>query len=160
LALWEARRGHCWRCSLSGSWRPRIEEVTQRSWGLTWWKEPMRSYLWMCSPVAAEDISVLEMPVPWDDHQEQPQQWSTGSWNLEDKVCATKSRAGEWRRPWRSPEDCKLDPRHWMVGVWFLLLIVTEPWYFLLLKENSIIVEPTVKRLLIVKRLWILTFNM
>jgi hypothetical protein len=30
-----------------------------------------------------------------NDHQEQQQQWSTGSWNLEDKVCATKSRAGE-----------------------------------------------------------------
>jgi hypothetical protein len=30
-----------------------------------------------------------------NDHQEQQQQWSTGSWNLEDDVCATKGRAGE-----------------------------------------------------------------
>ena len=31
-----------------------------------------------------------------NDHQEeQQQQWSTGSWSLEDKVCATKGRAGE-----------------------------------------------------------------
>ena len=30
-----------------------------------------------------------------NNHQEQQQQWSTGSWNLEDKVCATKGRAGE-----------------------------------------------------------------
>jgi hypothetical protein len=29
--------------------------------------------------VAAEDSSVLEMPVPWDGHQEQPQQWWSGS---------------------------------------------------------------------------------
>jgi hypothetical protein len=29
------------------------------------------------------------------DHQEQQQQWSTGIWSLEDKVCATKGRAGE-----------------------------------------------------------------
>jgi hypothetical protein len=28
-------------------------------------------------------------------HQEQQQQWSTGIWSLEDKVCATKDRAGE-----------------------------------------------------------------
>ena len=30
-----------------------------------------------------------------NDHQEQQQQWSTGSWILENKVCATKGRAGE-----------------------------------------------------------------
>ena len=30
-----------------------------------------------------------------NDHQEQQQQWSTGSWSLEDKVCATKGMAGE-----------------------------------------------------------------
>jgi hypothetical protein len=28
-------------------------------------------------------------------HQEQLQQWSTGSWSLEDKPCATKDGAGE-----------------------------------------------------------------
>jgi hypothetical protein len=30
-----------------------------------------------------------------NDHQEQQQQWSTGIWSLEDKVCAKKGRAGE-----------------------------------------------------------------
>jgi hypothetical protein len=30
-----------------------------------------------------------------NDHQEQQQQWSTVIWSLEDKVCATKGRAGE-----------------------------------------------------------------
>ena len=38
--------------------------------------------------------SILEMPVPRDDHQEQ-QQWSTGIWSLEDNECATKGMAGE-----------------------------------------------------------------
>jgi len=28
------------------------------------------------SLVAAEDPRVLEMPIPWYDHQEQQQQWS------------------------------------------------------------------------------------
>jgi hypothetical protein len=49
----------------------------------------------MYSPVAAEDNSVLEIPVLWDDHQEQQQQWGTGGCSLEDKVCATNGRAGE-----------------------------------------------------------------
>ena len=39
--------------------------------------------------------SILEMPVPRDDYQEQQQQWSTGGWSLEDNVCATKGMAGE-----------------------------------------------------------------
>jgi hypothetical protein len=42
-----------------------------------------------------EDSSVLEMPVPSDDHQEQQQQWRTGIWSLEEKLCVIKDRAGE-----------------------------------------------------------------
>jgi hypothetical protein len=30
-----------------------------------------------------------------NDHHEQQQQWSTGIWSLEEKLCATKNRAGE-----------------------------------------------------------------
>jgi hypothetical protein len=37
-----------------------------------------------------------------------------------------------------------------------LILIVTVPWYCSLLKEESILVDPTVKRHLIVKTIWIL----
>jgi hypothetical protein len=55
----------------------------------------MRGYLRKCIPVVAEDSSVLGVPVPWDDHGEQQQLWSRESWSLEDKVCATKSMAGE-----------------------------------------------------------------
>lgn len=37
--------------------------------------------------VAAIDSSILEMPVPWDNHQEQ-HQWRTGaSQSLKDKLC-------------------------------------------------------------------------
>jgi hypothetical protein len=44
---------HWWRCSLSCSWWPRTEGVTQRSWGLAPWRETIRDYWW--SLVAAED---------------------------------------------------------------------------------------------------------
>ena len=30
-----------------------------------------------------------------NDHQEQQEQWSTGSWSLEDKLCATQDSVGE-----------------------------------------------------------------
>ena len=72
---------------------PGIECVVHRSRGLSPWREPMRGYWW--SLITVEDSSVLEMPVPYDDHQEQQQQWNTGSWILEDKLCATKGRAEE-----------------------------------------------------------------
>ena len=29
----------------------------------------------LVKPCAVADPSVLEMPIPWDDHQEQQQQW-------------------------------------------------------------------------------------
>jgi hypothetical protein len=47
-------------------------------------------------PVLNGSCSVLEMPVPLDDHQEQ-QQWSTGIWSQEDDddMYATKGMAGE-----------------------------------------------------------------
>jgi hypothetical protein len=33
-----------------------------------------------------EDPSLLEMPVPWLDQQEQQQQWLEASWTLEAKL--------------------------------------------------------------------------
>ena len=72
---------------------PGFEGVMHRSRGLSPWREPMRGYWW--SLITVGDSSVLEMPVPCDDHEEPQQQWSTGSWSLEDKLCATKGRAGE-----------------------------------------------------------------
>jgi hypothetical protein len=44
-------------------------------------KESMRSY-WS-SLVAAENHSILKMPLPWDDHQEQQHQWSRINQSLE-----------------------------------------------------------------------------
>jgi hypothetical protein len=79
--------------------------------------------------------------------------------HLEPRGQAVCYKGQGWRSDpssWRSPEDRELDPRHWAVGVLFLHLIVTVPWYFFLLKKESILVEPTVKRFLIGKRLLIL----
>jgi hypothetical protein len=64
-----------------------------------------------------------------------------------------------WRSdpsPWRSPENRELDPRHWMVRDLIFAFDCDCALILSLLKEESILVEPTVKRLLIVKRLWIL----
>jgi hypothetical protein len=46
------------------------------------------------SPGLKGSCRVLEMPVPWDDHQEQ-QKWSTGIWSLENDEYTTKGMAGE-----------------------------------------------------------------
>jgi hypothetical protein len=146
--------GNWWRCSLSCNWWPRTEGVMQRSWGLALWREPMRGCCW--SLVTVDDSSVLEMPVPWDDHQEHQQQGSTGSWSLEDNVCTTKGRAREVTQALGGIQ--KIVSGSQTLDSWslILLLIVTVSWYFSLLKEESILVEPTVKRLLIVKILQIL----
>jgi hypothetical protein len=153
-ALWEAMEGYWY--SLSYKWWTKFEGVTQRSWGLPPWRDPMRGY-WG-SIIAAEDSSVLEMPVPWDDHQEQQHQWSTCCWNLEDKLCAKKGWDGEMTQVLGEPQKIMsgsqiLDSLSLSLS---LSLIVTVPWYCFLLKEESILMEPTAKRLLIVKRLWIL----
>jgi hypothetical protein len=49
----------------------------------------------LVKPSYSERQHCFKMPVPCDDHQEQQQQWSISIWSLEDKVCATKGRAGE-----------------------------------------------------------------
>jgi hypothetical protein len=41
----------------------------------------------MYSSIVAEDCSILEMPVPWDDHKGQQLWWSGVSQNPEDKLC-------------------------------------------------------------------------
>jgi hypothetical protein len=53
----------------------------------------MRGYWSKCSPVATEDPRILKMPVPWDDNQEQQQQWSGTSQSPEDTaVCVAEGR--------------------------------------------------------------------
>jgi hypothetical protein len=51
--------------------------------------------------VAAEDPSVLEMPVPQDDHQEQQQQWSEVNQGIE---CY---RGQRWRSDTSRLEDTR-----------------------------------------------------
>ena len=127
---------------------PELKGVMHRSWGLAPWREPRRGYWW--SLVIAEDRVTFELPVPCDD-QDHQQQWSTDSWSLEDKMCATKGRAGEVTQALGGARKIVLN--HWSLSFAFdcdCALI------FSLLKEASILVEPTVKRLWIFKRLWIL----
>ena len=63
----------------------------------------------LVKPVAVEDPSVLEMPVLWDDHQEQQQQWGGVNQNLE---CY---REQSWRCDPSTLEESRrscMDPRH------------------------------------------------
>jgi len=39
--------------------------------------------------------SILEMPVSWDDHQEQQQQWSGASRSLQDQLCVVQRAESE-----------------------------------------------------------------
>jgi hypothetical protein len=113
LTLWEAREGHWLRCSLSCSWHLRTEGVMQRSWGLAPGREPMKGYWW--SLVSVEDLSILEMPVPWDDHQEQQQQWSEVNQSLE---CY---RGQSWRSDASSlelPRRSCVDLGQWNKKLW------------------------------------------
>jgi hypothetical protein len=109
LALWEVRRGHWWR------WRHRIDQVMQRRWALALWREIVRGYWWKCSLVAAEDPSILEIPVPWDDHQEQQQQCSGWS-QLESRRQAVCYRGQSQRNdlsPLEEPRRQWVNPRYW-----------------------------------------------
>ena len=62
-----------------------------------------------------------------NDHQEQQHQWNTGSWSLEDKVCATTGRAGEVIQALRGAQ--KIVSGYQTLDSWslILLLIVTVP---------------------------------
>lgn len=57
LAPWKAKRGHWWKLSLSGSRRPRIGGVLERSEALHHETSlVMRGYWWKWNPVVAEDL--------------------------------------------------------------------------------------------------------
>ena len=79
------------------------------------------------------------MPVPWDDHQEQQQQWTTGSWSMEDNMSTTKDMAGEVTQALRGAQKIvSCIPDIGWLEIDFLLSIVTVLWYFSLLKEEII----------------------
>jgi hypothetical protein len=112
---------------------PGLEGVTQRSWDLAPWREPMWGYGW--SLVTGEDSNFGDAS-SMTDHQEQQQQWSTGIWSLEDKVCATKGRAGEVTQALGGAQ--KVVSGSQTLDRWslILLLIVTVPWHFPLSEEG------------------------
>lgn len=57
----------------------------------------MRGYWGRCSPVGAEDPSIVEKPVLWDVHHKWKGQWRerTLSEARRQFVCAVEDRAGE-----------------------------------------------------------------
>lgn len=118
---------------------PGLKGSLQRNWGLAPRREPMRGNWWQCSPVAARDSSVLEMPVTWDDHQEQQHELElTGAYNwcLQDELCVLQRAEPEKRpKPFGGAQKIKVIG-HWVthaIRVWFCLVpIVTVPWFFLL----------------------------
>lgn len=59
LRFWEVSRSHWWRHSLHGDWKPNIEGVMQRSWGLVQWIELRTDYWWMFRLFETEDHSIL-----------------------------------------------------------------------------------------------------
>lgn len=102
----------------------RLGNVWQ-SWGP--WR---RGYWWKYSPVAARDLSILEVPVPWLNCQEQQQWWSGDSLGLGDNLCVLR---GESQRRDLGPleESCRLwvDPRHWTLSYlhgWGLVLLCSD----------------------------------
>ena len=127
-ALWEAMGGHWWRCSLSCNWWPRTEGVMQYFGDASTMRWPPRT-------AAAVEYRQL-------DPRRHVMCYKGQGWRSDQS-------------PWSSPEDHELDRRHWTVGVWFYFWLLLCP-NFSLLKEESIFMEPTVKRLLIGKRLQIL----
>ena len=103
LALWEARKGHWWRCSLSGSRRTRTDRFMERSWGFVPWRQPMRDYWWKYSPVAARDLTFWRC---------QYLVITTKKWSqLEPRrqvVFTAVGRAGKATQAiYRIPEDCE-----------------------------------------------------
>jgi hypothetical protein len=55
----------------------------------------MRGYWRKYGLVTAEDYIVLEMPLPWNDHQVLQQQWSGNTRNLEAGLLATEGKDRE-----------------------------------------------------------------
>jgi hypothetical protein len=77
-------------------------------------KKAQERLLVKVQPSCSERPRTLETPVPWDDPQEQQQQWRGAKGSLE-AMYAAGSRAREVTQvPWRSPEDLELisDVRH------------------------------------------------
>lgn len=75
-------------------------------------------------------LSVLEIPVPWNDHQDRQQQWSGGSQSLRDKLCALQRVGLEKNTEDHSESQTTGQGVAYTVGVWFdFVQTVTVPWF-------------------------------
>ena len=89
---------------LKGSCKGMRLSTVKKAYERLWW-----------SIVAVEDPSILEMPVPWDDHQEQQWQWRGSIWTY------SANRGQSWRSDTSSLEMYKrscVDLRHWNKKGW------------------------------------------
>jgi hypothetical protein len=122
-------------CSLSGSWRPKIEGFMQGSWDLAPWTESIWSHWWKCSLAAVEDPSILEVGVnslAWPTRTASAVEWS----QLEPRrqaVCAAEGRAGGFTKLLEEPRWWQVNPRQWMLEFGFALFRLwlcfgSSPW--------------------------------
>ena len=84
-------------------------EIMKESRRALW--ETRKGHWWECSPVAAEDPSILEMTVPQDDHQELQPRWSRAT--EAEKTSCVCCRGWSWRSDralWGAPENCEWIP--------------------------------------------------
>lgn len=105
LALWEARKGHWWRCSLSGSWSLKGPCKLVEAWH----HEESESLLAKVQSACSRR--------PWhtrDDHQEK-QQWSGVSQSL--KCYRVQRRRSDWSHLEKSRRP-HVDPSHWNKKLW------------------------------------------
>lgn len=91
------------------------------------WGKPVRGYRWKCSPVAIEDPNILEMLVPWDDHQ--GQRYTGGVEPRRLSVCVAEGRAREVTQGlWRSQEDHEWIPDNWTLNYLYCQILVFLGW--------------------------------
>jgi hypothetical protein len=64
----------------------------------------------LVKPTFSRRSQCMEMPVPWDDHQEQQQQWSGVNLSLE---CNRGQSCRSDPSPLEEPRRSCVDPRHW-----------------------------------------------
>ena len=105
--------------------------VMENSWALAPWTKPRRGYWWRCSPVAAEDPSILEILVSWGDHQEQHQPCCGATWKA---VCTAEGGTGSDPSPLRDSRRSWVGPSYRMLSYLYCWLcfaqIVTGPQFF------------------------------
>lgn len=132
LALWEVRRSHWSRCSLSNKGSLRDQWIVEKS------KEnPGKATGESAAQFKLRTLDFLEMAVPWWTHRTSAAvEWSHLECRRQD-VAVVEGRAGRVTQgPWQCSLDGEWSPDigHWVlyiVWVWFWFIhVVSMPWCF------------------------------